>query len=698
MKIQELFKEVDWIVLQEGINYREMLNKPLGWLQQIVNELELYRTRLLEFEKQLEEKNHIAGDRYHYNQRDQNVSYYIHNHIFPKVEQFVAALLDDIEEKPDRQISILKMNAPDQDYRTWLMRFLKFDFVTLAEAEATGVKDFINNTIVDIEDMIWDEEDLLVAYDESNLKRLEDITTKEKEKMVDVLFAGNWNDIASWNRIDELLGSWLDQEYKLMPDAYQTVHFTNQTYQQAMLEITDAIDRYKRDQAAIKKSVMINYSDGLAWYNLGVCSDQDEGKLMGHCGMAASPAHQLLSLRRYKESGGFEPYVTATLDERGEIYDIVGKVKGGAGMPPPDEALHPYIMDLLLHPDITGIRKHTTGFKIEQLSDEQIKKLAHEKPNILPLPQYIRIFGYDDFVKSQMSIDIGSSIQSDSYVQNIQIVNDKLEMTYGMSVEHFFSAFINGISAAYADEDKFEDILYDNGEVLESWNYELDRKRQLKVVATVLHSYPEFFNRFKAYYDSLWDDPLPTDLRGFMQLGFFGGTGTIDSEDFQHLWNNISHSVYMLFLQELRNHFETYLIPAIGTKYAVAFGGLNDETKFVLYDEDGVQVGEYFLETSDHIEATTSTTPFSFKVSVDLEKLFESIRNVEKVVFKDMIVKFYVKFFDPTGILNLSTYQSVEKSVNWFFDEKFSQHHVNEILKRHSRDLDFHLNVILNRV
>lgn len=132
--------------------------------------------------------------------------------------------------------------------------------------------------------------------------------------------------------------------------------------------------------------VVIDFGDGYAWYNLNKAYCPAEAKAMGHCGNSPRQhsSDTILSLRRSQQVGDEEiltPVLTFILDDNG----MLGEMKG-RGNDKPAERYHKYIIPLLRHEAITGIKgggyMPENNFNINDLDDEIKDELIAEKPGL----------------------------------------------------------------------------------------------------------------------------------------------------------------------------------------------------------------------------------------------------------------------------------------------------------------------------
>jgi hypothetical protein len=123
--------------------------------------------------------------------------------------------------------------------------------------------------------------------------------------------------------------------------------------------------------------IIMTFKDDFYWIDLETSSCSEEGKAMGHCG-STSYGTTLYSLRKNKK-----PYVTIAYNEdRGMITQIKGRANEK-----PKEKYHPYIVDLLINPDV-GVEgfeyeyNPQEDFQISDLNSELFEKLFKNNSRI----------------------------------------------------------------------------------------------------------------------------------------------------------------------------------------------------------------------------------------------------------------------------------------------------------------------------
>jgi hypothetical protein len=151
------------------------------------------------------------------------------------------------------------------------------------------------------------------------------------------------------------------------------------------------------NQEGIEK--IIEFPDGSAWFNLHRMRCSVEANAMGHCGNSQDIARErdtLLSFRVPKQVEGqtmWEPHMTFVLDtENGMLGEMKGKSNNK-----PVERYYPYIIKLLEHPLVKGIRgggyEAHKNFTLGDLPQPEADRLAQMKPGLADPPYILKKFG-----------------------------------------------------------------------------------------------------------------------------------------------------------------------------------------------------------------------------------------------------------------------------------------------------------------
>jgi hypothetical protein len=186
----------------------------------------------------------------------------------------------------------------------------------------------------------------------------------------------------------------------------------------------DAIDI--SDDPGVEK--ILEFDDGMAWFNLNRDYCDQEGRAMGHCGNHQATRGKndtVLSLRspvRDEETDTtyWKPYLTFILDtETGKLGEMKGR-----GNDKPAERYHPYIVELLKQPIIKGIKggghAPEKNFSVDDLDEETREKLIEMKPELANYRYRVKKHGLSQELIDDL-IDITSA---EDYLQNHGFVID----------------------------------------------------------------------------------------------------------------------------------------------------------------------------------------------------------------------------------------------------------------------------------
>lgn len=183
--------------------------------------------------------------------------------------------------------------------------------------------------------------------------------------------------------------------------------FTGKSYSrisQDLRRIEEAYNSRQRqtipkEEAERDATIVLQFPDGSAWWNLNRSYCQREGNALGHCGNVVGRTNtnqRLLSFRRPVEVKGqmhWRPSLTFVLEPDGHL----GEMKGRENTKPKAE-YHPYIVELLKLPLIKGIEgggyKPEANFSLMDLPQETREELVTLKPELM-----------DDITRARMVIE-----------------------------------------------------------------------------------------------------------------------------------------------------------------------------------------------------------------------------------------------------------------------------------------------------
>jgi hypothetical protein len=151
--------------------------------------------------------------------------------------------------------------------------------------------------------------------------------------------------------------------------------------------------------------ILIEFPDGYAWWLLPRGGCPVEADAMGHCGNVPSqrPGDRILSLRRRVRRGDVErwyPVATFILDADGQLGEMKGR-----GNDKPAPKYHPYVVELLRHHLIRGIKgggyMPENNFAMSDLDRQTREQLIAGKPELKGLLGY-----YEDEGMTERVLDM----------------------------------------------------------------------------------------------------------------------------------------------------------------------------------------------------------------------------------------------------------------------------------------------------
>jgi hypothetical protein len=153
--------------------------------------------------------------------------------------------------------------------------------------------------------------------------------------------------------------------------------------------------------------ILISFPDGFAWWLLPRGGCRVEAQAMGHCGNVPSQrsGDQILSLRRQVKRGDvvrWYPVATFIVDADGQLGEMKGR-----GNDKPAPKYHPYIVELLRHHMIRGIKgggyMPENNFTMSDLDPQTREQLIGDKPELKGLLGYYEEEGMTERVLDMLA-------------------------------------------------------------------------------------------------------------------------------------------------------------------------------------------------------------------------------------------------------------------------------------------------------
>ena len=183
------------------------------------------------------------------------------------------------------------------------------------------------------------------------------------------------------------------------------------------------------DYEGIEK--VLDFDDGMAWWNLHRKYCEREGTAMGHCGnnyANAKESDEVISLREYVDTGEageqWIPHVTGVFDT---ANGMLGEMKGRSNNKP-EAKYHKYILPLLKQDWVKGIlmRPHQhekyKNFYVSDLPEDIARALVEQKPDLATWKDR-QVLGLEGDM-SEMELDKINEQLDEWDVENIEAQRD----------------------------------------------------------------------------------------------------------------------------------------------------------------------------------------------------------------------------------------------------------------------------------
>ena len=249
----------------------------------------------------------------------------------------------------------------------------------------------------------------------------------------------------------------------------QDYQFTNQTPSELQSDLEELEQEWigTRKEGGVEIQIgdekLIEFDGGSkAWWLLDRGACREEGDKMGHCGNVPSvkSGDRILSFRTATDDPSFwVPHMTFILDDN----KMLGEMKGKANKKP-NEKYHPYIVTLLRHKIIQGIKgggyAPEENFSLYDLDDNTREKLLSEKPELGSLYDFYKKEGLTDRVKNM----IYDKVSDLSLPEIYDIDEDNVTLQHFGDFEEFLKEikYIHPLLEALHDAYDFDDEVSSN--------------------------------------------------------------------------------------------------------------------------------------------------------------------------------------------------------------------------------------------
>lgn len=208
------------------------------------------------------------------------------------------------------------------------------------------------------------------------------------------------------------IADWLNGRGSGVAIEQDKINFKELTFDEALRRATqwhnNVAELSKEDITIEDKDgdVVITFSDGYYWINLGQNYCEKEGEAMGHCGRGEG---NLFSLRREGR-----PFLTADVLPNGTVRQLRGRANTK-----PKKEYHSYIIKFILSNFIQSFDywdyKKEENFKLSDLTEKQLENVIEKKPYLvdgedvfstLPINKILEMIKQGD-----LSIDINAYLE-----------------------------------------------------------------------------------------------------------------------------------------------------------------------------------------------------------------------------------------------------------------------------------------------
>jgi len=297
---------------------------------------------------------------------------------------------DQIEHKTNQEINWARRVLEREDRIIWYLRYVQLGLIL-------EIKNDIEDGLLAHQQHDGQQMDVSDTYSHPEVAPLWNLVNKKAAQMA--AKAGTTPDNIIRAAGQTLRGDALKQEmvhYMSMPiHGIQNHTFGYELPQQLINHFKEISKEWEEDQDRVVDApgpedggvILIDFGDGVAWWDLETAYCPQEAACMGHCGNQPreSSDDTILSLRKEFPMNGEMKYscmLTFILNENGMLTEMKGR-----GNDKPAERYHKYIVPLLRHEKIEGIvgggYMPENNFGLKDLEDDELREqLIDEKPGL----------------------------------------------------------------------------------------------------------------------------------------------------------------------------------------------------------------------------------------------------------------------------------------------------------------------------
>lgn len=248
----------------------------------------------------------------------------------------------------------------------------------------------------------------------------------------------------------------------------QNYTFTNQPWAQIKSDFEEYEQEWKdsisTNTVEIQNGdkILLSFDGGQkAWWLLPRGACEDEASMMGHCGNVPSEKYgdRILSFRTATDDPDkWVPHLTFIIDSEGYLGEMKGR-----GNEKPAKRYHPYIIDLIRHDMVEGIKgggyEPENNFSMNDLDPSIKEKLIEENPKLASLYDLYQSEGMTKRVENRIQETLNDKRLPEIY----SIESDTVILTQFDDMESLFRAQFRDISQETfaVHEMIFDDYDYD---------------------------------------------------------------------------------------------------------------------------------------------------------------------------------------------------------------------------------------------